>query len=1037
MRLFHRHFHPIIAAAVLLAAAADPAHSQYFGQNKVRYDTFDFKVIETEHFDVYFYPAEQDAAELAARMVERWYGRFSEFFVHDLSGRQPLILYASHPEFEQTNAISGFLGESTGGVTEALKRRIVLPFAGPLENTNHVLGHELVHAFQYDMTAVGGGHGLPGALSMPLWFIEGMSEYLSLGPVDAHTAMWLRDAASRDDLPDLRELDDPRFFPYRYGHAFLAYIGGRFGDERIAVLMKTAGRADIRTTFRRVLEVEPDSLVNSWHAATKAAVDSLRKATDDADRIADLVISEDRGGGTINIAPVLSPDGKKIIFFSEKDLFTINLYLADVETGKVERTIVERSRDPHLEGLQFIESAGAWAPDGDRVVIATVRKGEPALEIISVSNGKRLRRIPLPGRGEVLHPSWSPDGRSIAFSGLTGGLTDLFVYDLDSNETRRLTNDVFTDVQPAWSPDGTRIVCVTDRFSSDLAALDIGTLELAIVDPSTGETRELQCFDEGKHINPVWAADGRSIYFLSDRTGVTNVYRRDVENGEITQLTNLYTGVSGITALSPALSSASRVDRIAFSVFEGGEYNIYARAGGDTLPGEYDTYTRASGDTLRREPVAPAPPVRAPVSRERVTVLPPAERGVSAIREYLATPTRDLPAEKDYAPRKYRARLSLDYVSQPSFAVGASRLGTQLGGGTALFWSDMLGNHQIVTALQAQSNGTFSDIGGALGYENYKYRWSFGGSIQRSPYTTEGYAAGFGDLDGRLVYIEQIQSFRQTVNSASAYTQYPFSRATRLELAGGYEHDTFDQSIRTIVQDAETGELLIDQTEDLPAPPVLNLFFMSTAFVYDFSILGIASPIVGQRYRLEVTPVLGDLTYYTVLGDYRRYFLPVRPLTLAFRGLHYGRYGRDSASNRLSEYFIGYQTLVRGYDGPSFSGSECVGENGCPVYDRLFGNRIAIFNAEARAPLLGLLGLGGGYYGFLPLETALFFDAGVAWTPDDKASFLGGDRKIVKSYGTSIRLALSRYAVLTFDFVKPIDRPNKGWFWQFSLAPGF
>lgn len=1013
----------LVAASALIGLTAFSAHSQYFGQNKVRYDTFDFQVIETEHFDVYFYPAEQEAAELAARMIERWYGRFAEFFVHDLSGRQPLILYASHPEFEQTNTVSGFLGEGTGGVTEALKRRIVLPFAGPLKNTDHVLGHELIHAFQYDMTAEAGGYGLPGALRLPLWFVEGMAEYLSLGPLDAHTAMWLRDAASREEMPDLGQLEDPRFFPYRYGHAFLAYIGGRFGDERLGVLLETAGRADIRTTLQRVLSVDPDSLVDDWHAATAAACDSLRKATDDPERFADEVISEERGGGTVNIAPVVSPDGKKVIFFSEKDLFTINLYLADVETGKIERTIIERTRDPHLEGLQFIESAGAWHPDGGRVVVATVRKGEPALEIYDASNGRRVKRIMLPGRGEVLHPSWSPDGRSIVFSGLTGGLTDLFVYDLEADSTRRLTHDPFTDIQPSWSPDGSRLVFVTDRFSSDLEILDIGNLELALIDPETGDVRKLACFDEGKHINPVWSPDGRTVYFLSDRTGVTNIYGRDIETGEIDQLTNLYTGVSGITALSPALSSASRADRIVFGVYEGGEYNIYSTSPARVPRGEPVEYAESTG---------------APASRDLVTALPPIPREESTIRDYLAAPAQKLPAEKEYPPQGYRARLSLDYVSQPSFAVGTSRLGTQLGGGTALFWSDMLGNHQIVTALQVQSNGTFNDVGGALGYENHKYRWSFGGLVQRLPYFYDGYAAGYGELDGKPVYVEEIRTYRETINSAALYAQYPFSRATRVEFVGGFEHDTFDQSIRQLVYDAETGVLLRDQTEDLPAPPTLNLFSVSTAYVYDFSIYGITSPIWGQRYRLEVTPLMGDLSYYTVLADYRRYFLPVRPLTLAFRGLHYGRYGRDSESPRLADFFIGYQTLLRGYDSPSFSGNECVGEGGaCPVYNQLFGTRMAVLNAEARVPLLGLFGIGGGYYGFLPLETAVFFDAGVAWTSGDEAAFLGGNRELVRSYGVSLRLGLSRYAVLAFDFVNPIDRPNKGWFWQFTLAPGF
>ena len=124
----------LIVALTLAVAAPSTALAQggYFGRNKVQYQEFDFKVLKTEHFDIYFYPAEEDAARIASRLAERWYTRLSSLLDHELRGRQPLILYASGPHFRQTNTIEGELGEGTGGVTEAAKRRIVLPFAGPI-----------------------------------------------------------------------------------------------------------------------------------------------------------------------------------------------------------------------------------------------------------------------------------------------------------------------------------------------------------------------------------------------------------------------------------------------------------------------------------------------------------------------------------------------------------------------------------------------------------------------------------------------------------------------------------------------------------------------------------------------------------------------------------------------------------------------------------------------------------------------------------------------------------------------------------------
>ena len=202
-----------IAMTLGLPAKAD---AQYFGRNKVQYDKFKFQILTTEHFDIYYYPEEADAAKQVGRMAERWYVRLSRVLGHSLVGRQPVVLYASHPHFEQTNIIEGQLGEGTGGVTEGAKRRVIMPLAASLADTDHVLGHELVHAFQYDILGPNAAGGLP------LWFIEGMAEYFSIGGRDAQTAMWLRDAAIEDRLPTVKDLDNPRYFPYRFGHAFWA-----------------------------------------------------------------------------------------------------------------------------------------------------------------------------------------------------------------------------------------------------------------------------------------------------------------------------------------------------------------------------------------------------------------------------------------------------------------------------------------------------------------------------------------------------------------------------------------------------------------------------------------------------------------------------------------------------------------------------------------------------------------------------------------------------------------------------------------------
>ncbi len=154
-------------------------------------------------------------------------------------------------------------------------------------------------------------------------------------------------------------------FPYRWGHAFWAYIGAKYGDRTVASLIRSAAnpRVDLDGLARQ-LGTDPDTLTADWHSAIR---DSTRLIAADEMPIASearLVIDKRSGGGRYNVGPQLSPDGKEIAFFSERDRFSIELFLADVETGRIKRKLSQSATDPHFDSLEFLNSAGAWSPDG-------------------------------------------------------------------------------------------------------------------------------------------------------------------------------------------------------------------------------------------------------------------------------------------------------------------------------------------------------------------------------------------------------------------------------------------------------------------------------------------------------------------------------------------------------------------------------------------------------------------------------------------------------------------------------------------------
>ena len=1003
-------------AAAALGSAPDHALAQYFGQNKVQYKDFDFKVMKTRHFDIYYYPEEQAAVDNAARMLERWYTRLSRVLSHQFGERQPVVLYASHTHFEQTNTLSGLIGEGTGGVTELMKRRIVLPMAGPIAETDHVLGHELVHAFQFDMTGRGSGAlsdgNMPSAIQLPLWFIEGMAEYLSLGPVDPHTAMWMRDSIERNKMPRVDQLDNPEYFPYRYGQALWAYVAGRWGDEVCARALRASLRGN--TGAERILEgitgLRSRELSKQWHEALQAAYRPLIEAKRGPATYGPAVITE-KNAGELNVAPAISLDGVNLAFFSEKDLFSIDLYLADARTGRVRRKLVKTGTDPHFQSLQFINSAGSWDATGRRFIFGAVEGGKAALSLREAGGGQ-VRDYKIPEVDEIFDPSFSPDGRQVAFSAQVGGLADLFVYDLERAQLRRLTSDSYADLQPSWSPDGRSIVFSTDRFSTDLATLRTGNYRLGVISPDGSGIRALPSFEDGKNIDPNWSADGASVFFVSDRNGISNVYRLDVASGQTSQVTDLVTGVSGITALSPSISVAR--NRLVYSVYEKGQSRIYAvdgaRMAGTSLG---DTSDRARAATLPPRERAGGDVLAVNLSREATFGLPPAQK--------LET--------TDYKPK-----LSLDYVGQPTLGIGTGPTGTFVGGGVSFPLSDILGNHNLGMVLQV--NGRFADFGGIVQYENRTHRWAWGVGIEQIPYVTGSFATG-QDQSGRI--IERAELFRETDRALQTYVAYPFSRASRFELGAAGRNISFGREIETLSFDPFNRQLLQQDRQKLEAPSGITFAEGSAALVYDTSIFGPTSPILGQRYRFEVAPTVGGIRYTAVLADYRRYVMPVRPVTLAGRVLHYGRYGSGGEDDRITPLFIGYPSLVRGYDVNSFSARECGDVPGrCPIFEQLVGSRIGVASLELRLPLLGLFNR-RNLYGPVPVELIGFSDWGVAWTAGEKAKFLGGGgtRHIVKSYGGGARINVLGYAVVEIDAVKPVDRPQKGWSWVFSLSPGF
>jgi hypothetical protein len=268
----------------------------------------------------------------------------------------------------------------------------------------------------------------------------------------------------------------------------------------------------------------------------------------------------------------------------------------------------------------------------------------------------------------------------------------------------------------------------------------------------------------------------------------------------------------------------------------------------------------------------------------------------------------------------------------------------------------------------------------------------------------------------------------------SGFVSYPFSRAQRLQIGGGLRHITSTRLLKSRVFSSTSRKLIREAESETQAGQDVTLAETSAALIYDSAVWGPASPLVGTRSRIELSPSVGGLSFTSVLADYRRYLMPVRPYTLAMRVQYAARYGPDANDVRLEPLFLGYRNLIRGYDFSSLVGG-CTSTvtNECALVDRLTGSRSLVTNIELRFPVMGIRSRSHSY-GRIPLEGVLFADGGLVAGGDFLPSTPG--RRLARSAGASVRIAPFGF-IVDVGAVRTFDHPSRRWAFLLDFRPGF
>lgn len=1009
----------ILIYTLLFFLISSEAFSQ-FGQNKVMYEHFDFEVFNTPHFEIHNYLKNDSVLLNLGQLSESWYLRHFAMF-NDTLENSPIILYNNTTDFKQTTVISGIIGVGTGGVTEGLRSRVMIPVMVSNKETDHVLGHEMVHVFQYNLVKESDSLSFQSLMNTPLWMIEGMAEFLSIGSSDNRTSMWMRDAVIHDDIPSIKEMTRKpgEYFPYRYGHAFWAYVTGVWGDNIMQPLLYSSLRYGLEYSFKSLLKVDSDSLSVLWESSIKNHYKEFFKDT--ISPVGKLMFNT-KSGGEINLSPVLSPNGKLITFLSNKNVINVDLLLADTKSNKILSKLTSSLRKSHIDDFNYIEEAGSWSPDGKQYIMTTFTKGTNKFLIATLHKNKikSTREIEIEGIDALLNPEWSPDGKSILFNGLVKGKSDLYIYNLETKEIIQLTDDLYSDLQPSWSASGNEIAFISDRGSdTDLENQIYGSYKLCIYKMKAKQIIIYDLFPGANIFSPQYSSRDSSLYFLSNADGFRNLYKYHLHSGEIFKLTRFATGISGITDLAPAYSVARETGDVAYTLYNNDNYEIYL---------------------AKPEEFTPIPVNPNKVNFDAELLAPGKNRIINIVDQNLnkskATP------KDSFKIQEYDPKYKIEYIGSTGFGVGQSSYGTFASGGISMLFSDMLKYHQIFTMLNI--NGEVYDFGGLLAYINSKNRFTWGGSFSHFPYRSIYYSSREETIDDMPVIIQNFEQVRIFEENLSFFSQFPLSSKLRFE--AGLSYARYSYRIDNISQYYTLSGIPLGQekTKEENVPSPFNIGSAYLAFVGDNSSFGITSPMMGYRYRFQIGQMVDEFDITNISLDVRKYFF-LKPVSITFRAMHYGRYGKDT--DKLYQLSLSNEYLIHGYNYNAFSkSSESPVENSLDI-NNINGSKVFVFNSELRIPFTGVERLSLIKSGFLYSDIVLFFDAGIAWTHDKFPWLETSDIRYywnanpnyhtpVYSLGASLRINLFGYAILEPYIAIPFQLENVSYSTGFIISGG-
>ncbi len=710
------------AALVLVLAAwgARPAMAQLnpaFGQNKIAYDNFKWKVYNSPHFDIYFYPESEPFLDEVVSYAESAYVRLSKELDHELRFRIPMVIYKTHGEFEMTNVVLEELPEAVGAFAEYVQNRIVLPIDEPPDKLYKLITHELTHIFQYSLFFEGYiGRALRARI--PTWLVEGMASYFGQDE-ESLDRMVIRDAVVNNYLPPIQAFDSLSYLSYRFGHAVFDFIEQDYGQEGVHNFIyeyrKVLLTGNIEKAVKEAFGTDMDTFNRNFqrYLRLKYFPVLLEKKSPD-DYGSEIGIQKE---GVFTFSPTLSPSGELVAALASPKM-DVDLVVLSAEDGKQIKNLTKgwTNKYRYLITESFSGRRDlSWSPSGDQIAVFVRKESTRKIAIYDSLHGKLERIIDLPGIAQGASPAFSPDGKRIAFEGNKDGVVDIFELDLQTKTIRNLTQDNDFDANPWYAPDG-----VTVLYNRRIGI----SWKIFAVDVSDATQKTQLTFGPSVDIQPSYSRDGKTVFFSSDRGGygVFNIFALDLASGETRQYTDVVGGCFSPVEMAPRAGEPYLV----MTAYFGGTFRLYRMA------------LKPSDAAMSAETAVVGAPEAVPFE-----------------------PPLNLKADLGTA-KPYKVKWDLE---APSISIGVANDGTFLSN-VVLQFADLLGDHRI--GVQYYSVATYSNF--VATYVNLKRRNRWGATL----FDLRDYYLSSGGFDG-----DSRQSQRSS--GAEMFAQFPINRYYRVD----------------------------------------------------------------------------------------------------------------------------------------------------------------------------------------------------------------------------------------------------------------